>query len=936
MNYKSGIYELADTLVSSYGCDSIYTLQLVVATKHHVLDSAVICPGDTYNFRGQLLTEAGLYHDTLPTTLGCDSIFSLHLSYLCASYDTICQSDSYEWRGKFYQNTGVYYDSLKTIHGYDSVFVEYLQVMPNYRFVTNDTICRGEVYEFRGKFYTDPGIYNDSLLAVGGCDSIYQLRLVVHPSGTRDVYEEYCNSESYHFLDSVIDLSQFTTDTTLILHEVIHNSIKCDSTVVYHISVHPTYHFSHSDTVGLNEVYVWSGHTGHTLYDGLTQYTSVPTDQLGWISLNDSLRTVHGCDSIWTLRLYVAPTYVELDTVVTICHEESPYEWRGYNLYTSGVYSDTLISHYGTDSIRQLQLTVLPLDYTITDIHLCAGDSFALSNRVVYATGVYNDTLSNAIGCDSIVEYRVTVHEHYHFTDHEIICEGDDYVWRGHGFMNYKTGVYEINDSLISNWGCDSVYTLQLIVAKSYKFVDSATICPGDTYNFRGQLLTEAGWYHDTLQTPLGCDSIYSMHLSYLCVSYDTICHGDYFDFNGKALSQSGVYVDSLKTITGFDSVLVEYLHVDAPYAMLLYDTICSNEWYDFNGVLLNESGVYYDTLVTIGGCDSVEILNLYVASTTLTIIYDTLCIGDSYIFHNQVLTEEGVYADTTINIYGCQHIDSLYLAKIEPTQIYVAATEFCADDRYLNFAYTYDGKTPIGYSIRFSEEAKVEGFVDVLDQTIDEENVVSVPYLGDNATTYPRPGDYTATLFLQNGTCSDSLVMQTVNFRVKYPSWIMEQNWNDVIAILVDSLNGGYNFSEYQWYHNGRPIYGENKPYLYVYPALDMNGEYTVELTRVGDGQKIMTCPIYPSFVEDHTVSYEATIVVTPTIMSKMNPNCTLYSDQNAQWYIYSTDGLSLTQGVVTKDIPMPLTLPAVSTTYFMVVRTETDYVKFIKLIVQ
>ena len=177
---------------------------------------------------------------------------------------------------------------------------------------------------------------------------------------------------------------------------------------------------------------------------------------------------------------------------------------------------------------------------------------------------------------------------------------------------------------------------------------------------------------------------------------------------------------------------------------------------------------------------------------------------------------------------------------------------------------------------------------------------------------------------------------MQTVHFRVKYPSWILEHNWNDVIAILTDSLNGGYNFSEYQWYHNGHPIYGETKPYLYVYPALDMTGEYTVELTRTGDGEKIMSCPIYPSFVEDHTVSYNATIVVTPTIMSKMNPNCTLYSDQDAEWYVYSTDGLSLTQGTITKDLPVPITLPAVSTTYFMVVRTKSDYVKFIKLIVQ
>ena len=934
--YASGKYEVTDSLVSSWGCDSVYTLQLIVATKHHVLDSATICPGEEYNFRGQLLTEAGLYHDTLQTTLGCDSIFSLHLSYLCASYDTICQSELFEFRGEWYHSTGVYYDSLKTVNGYDSVFVEYLQVNPKYRFVTEDTICRGEVYEFRGQYYTEPGIYNDSLISSGGCDSIYQLRLVVHPSGTREVYDSYCNNEVYVFLGETIDLSQFTTDTTLIFHETIHNSVKCDSTVIHYVSVHPTYNFTYSDTVGLNQVYNWVGHEGHTLYqDGATLIT-IPTGELGWISLTDSLRTAYGCDSIWTLNLYVAPTYLDVATD-TICYEEMPYVWRGRELTASGVYNDTLYSQYGTDSVFQMQLYVRPLDYTALDVHICAGDTFFYANNAVTSSGIYMDTLKNGNGCDSIVAYNLTVHKHYLFEEREIICEGDNYVWRGHTFSDYTSGVYTITDALVSSWGCDSVYSLQLFVAKSYHFVDSATICPGDVYDFRGKALTKAGWYHDNMHTTLGCDSTYSIYLSYECVSYDTICFGDYYDFHGTLLSESGVYYDSLKTTTGIDSVFVEYLYVEAPYAIMRYDTICDNEWYDFNGMLLNETGTYFDTLVTAHGCDSVEVLNLYVTSTTLTVLYDTLCVGDSYVFFDQVLTEPGMYANISVNDYGCEHVDSLYLAQIEPTQVYVASTEFCADDRYLNFEFRYAGKEPVGYSIHFSEEAKEQGFVDLLDQVIEADNVVSIPFLGDNSgNAYPRPGNYTATVFLQNGICSDSLVMQEVAFRVKYPSWIMEQNWNDVIAILVDSLNGGYEFSEYQWYHNGRPIYGETKPYLYAYPALDMQGEYTVELTRVGDGEKIMSCPIYPRFVEDHTVSYNATIVVTPTIMQKVNPVCTLYSDANAEWYVYSTDGLSLTQGTIAKDIPVQITLPEVSTTYFMVVRTENDYVKFIKLIVQ
>lgn len=424
------------------------------------------------------------------------------------------------------------------------------------------------------------------------------------------------------------------------------------------------------------------------------------------------------------------------------------------------------------------------------------------------------------------------------------------------------------------------------------------------------------------------------MYLSYLCVSYDTICGGDVFDFNGRMLSETGVYCDSLLTKNGCDSILVQYLFVDYHYSAVVYDTICSNEWYNFNGVLLNEPAVYYDTLSTIGGCDSIQILNLYVLQTTQSIVYDTLCIGDSYVWYNQVISQGGVYVDTSLNENGCQHIEFLYLTQIQPTQVHIHSGEFCDDNLY--FEYVYEGRELIEYSIKFSDKAKEQGFLDYDYQTIEQDGIISVPYMhnGDK-TIYPRPGDYAATLFLHNGICSDSLIMQEVSFKVKYPSWILEQHWNDVISILVDSLNGGYTFSEYQWYYNGLPMYGENKPYLYVYPSLDMQGEYAVELTRVGDGEKIMTCPIYPEFVEDHTVAYEATIVITPTSMTQANPNCMLYCDQDATWYVYTADGVSVQQGWVDGDIPVAINLPAISASYFVFVRTEKGYVKYIKLIV-
>ncbi|MGN0186267.1 MAG: hypothetical protein ACI392_00775 [Paludibacteraceae bacterium] len=74
-----------DTVITRHaqsvsGCDStcIFTLTFV-ESKDSLLDVSV-CDGDTYNFNGSVLSKAGTYLDTLPSSLGCDSIVTLRLT----------------------------------------------------------------------------------------------------------------------------------------------------------------------------------------------------------------------------------------------------------------------------------------------------------------------------------------------------------------------------------------------------------------------------------------------------------------------------------------------------------------------------------------------------------------------------------------------------------------------------------------------------------------------------------------------------------------------------------------------------------------------------------------------------------------------------------------------------------------------------------------
>ncbi len=74
-----GVY--LDTLSTNSDCDSVIELTLSVVPTDPIPTSVVICPGETYLFAGQTLTQPGVYMDTISTVAGCDSIIALTLSY---------------------------------------------------------------------------------------------------------------------------------------------------------------------------------------------------------------------------------------------------------------------------------------------------------------------------------------------------------------------------------------------------------------------------------------------------------------------------------------------------------------------------------------------------------------------------------------------------------------------------------------------------------------------------------------------------------------------------------------------------------------------------------------------------------------------------------------------------------------------------------------
>ena len=98
-------------------------------------------------------------------------------------------------------------------------------------------------------------------------------------------------------------------------------------------------------------------------------------------------------------------------TSASICSGENYTLPDGQTVSNAGVYESTVQGVTGCDSIIQTSLSIYPeIALTTLQVHLCAGDTHTLPNgHTVGISGVYSTTLQTSNGCDSLIQTTVVV-----------------------------------------------------------------------------------------------------------------------------------------------------------------------------------------------------------------------------------------------------------------------------------------------------------------------------------------------------------------------------------------------------------------------------------------------------------------------------------------------------------------------------------------------
>lgn len=373
----------------------------------------------------------------------------------------------------------------------------------------------------------------------------------------------------------------------------------------------------------------------------------------------------NGANAFWIQQLKSGcANYVQVvrNQAVTLCFGDSLLvggSWRK----VSGQYTDTIPAAIGCDTIEQINLSVLPAVLSTVSASICAGQAILFGGLSLTATGTYRDTLLSASGCDSVVQLQLTVWPVVRDTVQETICAGASYAWQNQ--LLSQSGWY--TDTLSSQQGCDSLLSLRLEVLPVVRDTIITGICLGGAYLFGGQVLTQSGVYTDTLSGSSGCDSILTLQLqvatSFISPQAVTVCAGQAYLFNGTFLSQSGLYYDTLTAALGCDSI-VQLSFTRIPDILTsLSASLCAGDSIFFSGSYFHSSGTYLDTLSSASGCDSITTLTLQVLpvpSDTLTV---SLCAGTGYWFNGMNLTQPGEYVDTLAAQNGCDSLSRLILS---------------------------------------------------------------------------------------------------------------------------------------------------------------------------------------------------------------------------------------------------------------------------------
>lgn len=331
----------------------------------------------------------------------------------------------------------------------------------------------------------------------------------------------------------------------------------------------------------------------------------------------DIIENQNGCDSVITINLTITSTPTK-NLAVTGCNSyTSPYS--GVTYYQTGVQQEVIINPTGCDTLVNLSISFL-YNLSFTSLAVCQQYTSPTGN-IYTQDGYYYDTLTNQYGCDSIIRTQLWVHNNVYDTLYSSTCNNyqspsGNYVWN-------QSGTY--NDTIPWIGGCNKFYTIYLTILPNSSHTITETACDSYTTSSNLHTYTQNGTYTETFTNAIGCDSIITYNLTFNYSNYGlqtlNSCSAINSPSGNYSYAQTGVYYDTLQNIFGCDSIVITDFTLDNYNSNLHSINACNSFTSPSGDHTWTQSGIYHDTLTNINGCDSIIHFDLNITNIEITII---------------------------------------------------------------------------------------------------------------------------------------------------------------------------------------------------------------------------------------------------------------------------------------------------------------------------
>src|SRR5204862_5326 len=591
---------ITDTVSAATGCDSIRTINVTMLPLQTItIDTAVCNNAFPATILGHLFTIPGTITDTVSAATGCDSIRTINVTMLplqTITIDTAVCNNAFPATilGHLFTIPGTITDTVSAATGCDTIRTINVTMLPLQTITVDTAVCNNAFpATILGHLFTIPGTITDTVSAATGCDTIRTINVTMLPLQTITIDTAVCNNA----FPATILGHLFTGPATIT--DTVSAATGCDTIRTINVTMLPLQTIT-IDTAVCNNAFP-ATILGHLF--------TIPG------TITDTVSAATGCDSIRTINVTMLPLQtITIDTAV--CNNAFPATILGHLFTIPGTITDTVSAATGCDTIRTINVTMLPLQTITVDTAVC-NNAFpaTILGHLFTIPGTITDTVSAATGCDTIRTINVTMLPLQTITVDTAVCNNAfPATILGHLFTIPGT----ITDTVSAATGCDTIRTINVTMLPLQTITIDTAVCDNAfPATILGHVFTIPGTITDTVSAATGCDTIRTINVTMLplqTITIDTaVCHyASPSPILGHLFTIPGTITDTVSAATGCDTIRTINVTM-LPLQTITVDTaVCNNAFpATILGHLFTIPGTITDTVSAATGCDTIRTINV-------------------------------------------------------------------------------------------------------------------------------------------------------------------------------------------------------------------------------------------------------------------------------------------------------------------------------------